>query len=249
MKSIQITGTNNRYQMKKVTRENEMYKYRSRVATLAWETDLYTIETQMKILMGLHQTIAENGGRVIDISFHEPDERLMKKELDHKLSGYVGQDRLKKREGRNISFAETVEKLLTSRLICYYCNTQCHIFYERVREMSQWSFDRIDNDLCHSVDNVVVSCLKCNLARKTRSSKKFKDTKDMKDVVLMKGEEEADLEECVEECSDISSEEENTKITVLPRTATRVSKRLVEKLANNVVMDDCVVVPIQEEIH
>jgi hypothetical protein len=248
MKSIQITGTNNRYQMKKVTRENEMYKFRSRVSTSAWEPDLYEIETQMKILTDIHRTIAENGGRVLDISFHDPDARLMKKELDHKLSGYLGQDRLKHREGRNISFAETVDKLLDTHLRCYYCKTQCHIFYERVREMSQWSLDRIDNGLCHSVDNVVVSCLKCNLARKTRSLKKFKDTKDMQEVVLVGGGAEQDTE--------ISEPfvDDNTVYSPLvpsppPPTLTKLSKRLVKKLANNVVMNNSVVVPVQEEIH
>jgi hypothetical protein len=38
----------------------------------------------------------------------------------------------------------------------------------------QWTLDRIDNDVGHNADNVVVSCLECNLKRGTMDSDRFK---------------------------------------------------------------------------
>jgi hypothetical protein len=243
MKSIKITGTNNRYQMKKVTRENELYKYKSRVLTNGWDPSLYEIETQLNLLSIIKNVISEMGSTSGSLILSNSTQKLMKTEIEHKLSGYQFQDSVKKREGINISFSQTIDKMIETQLFCYYCNTRCNVFYERVREMSQWSFDRIDNSLCHSVDNVVISCLKCNLERKTKNSKKFKDSKDMKEVVL--------LDASVEESTELSEPFiEVPEITPPPPpTSTRVSKRLVEKMTNNVVVDDCVVVSIQEKIH
>jgi hypothetical protein len=253
MKSIKITGTNNRYQMKKVTRENGLYKYKSRVLTNGWDPSLYEIETQLNLLSIIKNLISEMGSTSGPLVLCNSTQRLMKTEIENKLSGYHFQDSVKKREGVNISFSQTIDKMIETQLFCYYCNTRCNVFYERVREMTQWSFDRIDNSLCHSVDNVVLSCLKCNLERKTRNSKKFKDTKDMKEVVLLGAEEAMEAKE--EESTEISEPFIDVpEITpppppTLPKTSTRVSKRLVEKLANNVVVNDSVVVSIQEEIH
>ena len=35
------------------------------------------------------------------------------------------------------------------------------------------SLDRIDNNLCHSNENTVIACLKCNLQRRCQDAKKF----------------------------------------------------------------------------
>ena len=225
--------------MKKVTKENELYKYKSRVMTTGWDPSLYEIETQLSLLSTIQNEIKTRTKDEIDpLSLPDNTHRLMKKEIENKLNGYHFQDHSKKREGINISFSQSVDKLVETQLFCYYCNIRCNVFYERVREMTQWSFDRIDNSICHSVDNVVVACLKCNLERKTKNSKKFKDAKDMKEVVLLGGEEPS-----TEKSEPLCAEEEAQK------PATRISKKLIEKLANHVVVDDGVVVPIQKEIH
>ena len=39
-----------------------------------------------------------------------------------------------------------------------------------VRDEQQWTLDRIDNDKCHSDENTVISCLKCNLQRRVKNS-------------------------------------------------------------------------------
>lgn len=239
MKSIKITGTNNRYQMKKVIRENKLYKYKSRVLTNGWDPSLYEIETQLNLLSIIKNVISEMGSTNVPLVLCNSTQRLMKTEIEHKLSGYQIQDSVKKRQGINISFSQTIDKMVETQLFCYYCNTRCNVFYERVREMTQWSFDRIDNSLCHSVDNVVLSCLKCNLERKTRNSKKFKESKDMKEVVLLGASEETPVAEESSEISEPFIEVQVPEITPppppSPKTSTRVSKRLVEKLANNIV--------------
>lgn len=186
-----IQGTHNRYQMKKVTRENEMDKFKSRVLSSTWDPSLYTIDTQRRLLLEIREQLSGASEALVEKSLHQPDHLLMKKEVETKLSGYRFQDHTKKRAGPILSFSETVDKLLACDMLCFYCNTPCHVFYERVREMSQWSLDRIDNALCHRVDNVVVACLQCNLHRKNRNAQKFKDTKSMKTVTLLKAEAEA----------------------------------------------------------
>jgi hypothetical protein len=186
----------------------------------------------------------------------------MKKELDAKLNGYRFQDQNKKREGRNISFVETIDKLIDTRLICYYCHTQCNVFYERVREMSQWSLDRIDNNLCHSVDNVVVACLKCNLHRKNINSKKFKDTKDMKSIVLVPSQNGEDLlefspdgervveeeeagEKNAEKSEPVAPTEKRSGTIYRPKAGRLlVVHKSVEKTTDNIVVNDGVIVTI-----
>ena len=48
------------------------------------------------------------------------------------------------------------------------------LIYENVREPKQWTLDRIDNSIGHNTENVVISCLSCNLKRRTMDDKKFK---------------------------------------------------------------------------
>ena len=107
---------------------------------------------------------------------------LAKREINKKISSYKKQDIDKKRyvESKFITFNETIDLLCESQLLCYYCCKQMCIFYDNVREKSQWTLDRVDNDVCHSKDNLVVSCLSCNLQKRRRESESFKFMKQMK---------------------------------------------------------------------
>lgn len=107
---------------------------------------------------------------------------LAKREINKKINSYKKQDINKKRyvESKFITFDETIEILCVSELLCYYCRKQMYIFYDNVREKSQWTLDRVDNDICHSKDNLVVSCLSCNLQKRRRESEAFKFMKQMK---------------------------------------------------------------------
>jgi hypothetical protein len=107
---------------------------------------------------------------------------LAKREINKKITSYKKQDIDKKRyvESKFITFDETLDLLCESQLLCYYCRKQMCIFYDNVREKSQWTLDRVDNDVCHSKDNLVVSCLSCNLQKRRRESEAFKFMKQMK---------------------------------------------------------------------
>ena len=43
-----------------------------------------------------------------------------------------------------------------------------NVLYDISREMTQWSVDRINNDLGHDIDNYHLACLECNLKRRRR---------------------------------------------------------------------------------
>ena len=79
-----------------------------------------------------------------------------------------------------ISYDELLEKLVVSKLKCYYCRCECKLMYENIREKKQWTLDRLDNDQGHNRDNVVVSCLECNVKKGTMDDEKFKFAKQMR---------------------------------------------------------------------
>ena len=115
------------------------------------------------------------------------NEFTFKKELlsdiDKKILSYKNQDKIKNKLNEyNIDSAETIEKLVSSKLSCHYCKSNVYIFYNKVRDQEQWTLDRIDNDLNHSEENVVISCLKCNLQRRCQDKEKFLFTKQLKIV-------------------------------------------------------------------
>ena len=64
-------------------------------------------------------------------------------------------------------------------LKCHYCKENVLIYYDIVRETKQWTLDRINNDLGHNHDNVVISCLGCNLKRRRTNEKAFLFTKQL----------------------------------------------------------------------
>ena len=100
---------------------------------------------------------------------------MIYREINKKMNGYKNQD-IKKQiynEKKLITLEETMEKLVISKLKCHYCLQNTHILYPRNRDETQWTLDRIDNNLCHSNENTVIACLKCNLQRRCQDAKKF----------------------------------------------------------------------------
>lgn len=107
----------------------------------------------------------------------------LEREIDKKISSYKTQDINKnKYNEKNINREETIEKLVTSKLKCYYCKCNVLLFYNRVRDMEQWTLDRIDNSINHCDENVIIACLKCNLQRRCQNKDKFLFTKQLKIV-------------------------------------------------------------------
>ena len=113
-------------------------------------------------------------------------EKCLLRELKNKLNSYKGQDKKKEIYDEHffISLDKVIEKLVESKLKCYYCKENVHIFYKHIREPKQWTLDRIDNDQGHNMENCVISCLSCNIQRKTLDDHKFKFTKQMKIIKM-----------------------------------------------------------------
>jgi hypothetical protein len=101
--------------------------------------------------------------------------------LKCKISSYKQQDILKKKLDLNnfTNFKNIIYLLHESKLMCCYCHKEIYILYKQVREMSQWTLDRIDNDIGHNIGNLVISCLKCNLKRRRINKNSFMMTKNM----------------------------------------------------------------------
>jgi len=112
----------------------------------------------------------------------EFDERkFITNELKTKINGYKQQDKKKDyHEIENlITFDNVVEKLVCSKLKCYYCKKNMLLLFDKVRDDDQWTLDRLNNYDEHTNNNTVVSCLKCNLERRKKNSEKFKFTKQL----------------------------------------------------------------------
>lgn len=107
---------------------------------------------------------------------------IMDHEIKRKISNYKMQDYKKKifNEEKFISFDFIKNKLIESELACFYCKKNIYIIYQDVRDPYQWSVDRINNENGHNNDNIIISCLKCNLHRRCRKSDEFDFTLNMK---------------------------------------------------------------------
>ena len=109
------------------------------------------------------------------------------KEIQKKLNSYKQQDIKKDRFNGTqfINIDSLLEKLVISRLKCYYCRRGMLLLYKNKRDVSQWTLDRIDNTIGHTGDNVVIACLECNIARRCRDDEKFLYSKQMR--IIKKG--------------------------------------------------------------
>jgi len=111
-----------------------------------------------------------------------PNGAFLSNEIDKKRQGYRAQD-IKRElydEERLITSDEIVEKLVETKLVCQYCSGNVKAIFTTVRDPDQWTLDRIDNDKCHSCDNTVIACLKCNLQRRRIDADKFAFTKGLR---------------------------------------------------------------------
>ena len=165
-KCIHIIGQSNRYQMKKLINEKQMgLKKRINVDIPA---EYLSYEMQLSLLKDKHNT--------------EKVHQLLIRQLDKKIAGYKQQDNEKKlfNESKFISLEDVMKQLVTTEMKCIYCRCHMSVLYENVREPSQWTVDRIDNELGHNTDNYVLACLKCNIERRRTGKDKFLFTKQLK---------------------------------------------------------------------
>lgn len=172
MKKIEIKGKRN---IDKVFNPNKKHE---RKIAIDYENKnkidfkSYNTKSQIQLINKLY----------MDLFFDERE--ILEKEIKKKHYGYKQQDIQKNilDNEKLISVPDIYEKLVASKLKCFYCSTHVSILYKNVRENNQWTLDRINNDYGHNYNNVVICCLKCNVKRKTMDSEKFKFTKTLKIV-------------------------------------------------------------------
>jgi hypothetical protein len=99
--------------------------------------------------------------------------------IKKKLSSYKQQDIKNTIYGEKffIPLEDTVQKLVECKMECYYCNKNMVLLYNEIKDPKQWTLDRVDNTMGHNTNNVVISCLQCNLKRRNTNMKKFLFTK------------------------------------------------------------------------
>ena len=96
------------------------------------------------------------------------------KSIVKKMRGYKAQDEKNEifSSFHFIQPEQVVQKLTDCAHLCYYCKQAVKMEYT-CRDPMQWTLDRIDNTMGHHMNNVLISCLQCNLQRRNRSVSKF----------------------------------------------------------------------------
>jgi hypothetical protein len=173
-KKINITGTNNRYMIKKLTKKTNNAEIKKRVESKKWcfSSDVYETTTQKNII-----------NDILTNNFESFDEKsnILIQQINKKIYGYKQQDILKKmyNENKFINLKNIIQNMVECELKCRYCKEEMFVLYDLLREQKQWSVDRVNNNEGHNLDNYYLSCLKCNLKKRRISDEKFLFTKQL----------------------------------------------------------------------
>ena len=172
-KNINITGTNNRYLIKRANRVKNEVKKREIMNKYNINPIFLNYEKQMQMIKEIYCKSNQDENNQVKTILHQ--------EIERKISSYKQQDLLKNKynEALFIDIECVLKKLIDTNMQCFYCNCPILVLYEIVRELTQWSVDRINNDEGHNKDNFVIACLNCNIKRRTTNSKKFLFTRQL----------------------------------------------------------------------
>ena len=101
--------------------------------------------------------------------------------IGQKISNYKQQDirRGIYNSDKFVSLSKITELMSNCDMKCYFCTCIMLLEYKTVRDMKQWTVDRIDNDHGHNEDNVILCCLQCNLKRRRRQVSAFWQTENL----------------------------------------------------------------------
>ena len=159
-------------QKREKKKEEKEKKVRVVTHTKAWMNEItekeMTTETQMHLL--LQPFDPQNKKQFFIYS-----------QIRQKINGYKHQDILKEKLNNEL-FVDTsfvVRLLVDSQLKCFYCREEVDLLYKTVRDPKQWTLERVDNDYGHNKGNVEISCLSCNVKRRTMYYEKYRFTKQM----------------------------------------------------------------------
>lgn len=134
----------------------------------------YDFDDQYDMIQKLHDQLYNTIGGEYD-----PPLQTVVQQLHKKIAGYKAQDVAKGLYDcdKIVHLADVVKQLWDAKMTCFYCKKHVYVLYEIVREVQQWTLDRIDNSLGHNRDNVMIACLECNLRRRTMYHERFAFTK------------------------------------------------------------------------
>lgn len=125
-------------------------------------------------------------GRVLGILLMESPKswenvcKKIKSEIIKKLQTYSRTDVSRCLPGGGVpSWEDICELILVQKCRCKYCHSEVLMLYGNRRDPLQWSLDRIDNDKSHHKENIVMSCLCCNLKRRNRDATEFYNSKNL----------------------------------------------------------------------
>jgi hypothetical protein len=173
-KKIIFTGTTTKYEMNKID-NNKKKEKKKKVETNTWnlnEKEL-SFEIQLELLKNMYNKSTILTDKTIN--------NFIINHIKTKISSYKQQDILKNifLEPEFVTFEYVVDLLNACDLKCHYCSCETYLLYEFVREMKQWSLDRINNDIGHNKNNLVMACLECNLKRRRTNKDAFFMTKNL----------------------------------------------------------------------
>ena len=185
-KTIVFTGTTTKYQMKKIDPVKKEKK--KRVETDTWGLDeiQLSFNTQLEILKNIHllngSKTNNKYNKLTKTNNVNKYSSLIVGHIKTKISSYKQQDILKNifLETDFVSYDDVIQLLNDCDLKCHYCSCETFLLYEFVREMKQWSLDRINNDIGHNKNNLIIACLECNLKRRRTNKDSFMFTKNLK---------------------------------------------------------------------
>jgi hypothetical protein len=157
-----------------LTESTNPKKTRAIITSKKWDTMLktnsdYSHEEQYRIIESIKDKNDDTS----------PIHDCIIQELQKKIGGYKTQDIHKRLfdSTKIVNLEDVIDLLHDCKMTCYYCKKEVHVLYEIVREVSQWTLDRLDNKLGHNHGNVVIACLKCNLNRKTMYHERYAFTR------------------------------------------------------------------------
>ena len=162
--------------VKNIQKKEKEKKMRVETNTWGLDNEDFAFNTQLELLRQISQPVLNNK------ESNNKEKQMIVSHIKTKLSSYKQQDILKKKFSSQdfVSYIDVLTLLNDSNMKCYYCNCETYLLYEIVREMKQWSLDRINNDIGHNKNNLVICCLECNLKRRRTNKDAFFFTKNLK---------------------------------------------------------------------
>ena len=189
-KRIILTNSDKNTNIKNIQKKEKEKKMRVETNTWGLDNEDLAFETQLELLRQISESFVKTkeNNAIKDTNdikeITNKERQMIVSHIKTKLSSYKQQDILKKKFSTQdfVSYSDVIGLLTESNMKCYYCSCETYLLYEIVREMKQWSLDRINNDIGHNKNNLVICCLECNLKRRRTNKDAFFFTKNLKIV-------------------------------------------------------------------